>query len=242
MQRRDQLFPRMKIMLPSTATSPTECSPFLALDFKSQLFQAFAWIPGYVDWLNHRADLVSAYRYLKRVLKLLQWRCPPTRWRLKNPGHTLFLDAVLQVFPDARFWMTHRDIARVIPSVADLYCELHQAYSDHVDQGALARLNIEWCALGMERTLAFRKAGHEHRFFDIPFAAFQNDPLSIIARLYAFLGEELTAPARARIDAWRRDTPRDRHGDHRYDAQAFGIDLAALRERFAFYQERFVAS
>jgi hypothetical protein len=239
MERRDRLFPRMKIMLPSSATTPTECHPYMAYDFKSQLFQAFAQVPSYVDWLNHRADLVPTYRYVKRVLKLLQWRCPPHRWRLKNPGHTLFIDALVQVFPDARFWMTHRDVARVIPSVADLYYELHQAYSDDVDKATLARTNTECWELGMRRTLAFRDAGHEHRFFDIGFAEFQRDPFPVLEKLYAFLGEDFTPQTRARMEAWRRDTPRERHGRHDYDAADFGIDLDALRRRFAFYAERF---
>ena len=95
-----------------------------------RLFQAFAHIPTYVEWLNHRADLVPTYTYVKRVLKLLQWHCPPTRWRLKNPSHSLFIEALDTVFPDARFVMTHRDVASVVPSVADLYYELHKAYAD----------------------------------------------------------------------------------------------------------------
>jgi hypothetical protein len=242
MERRDRLFPRMKLMLPSTATTPTECHTFMGYDFKSQLFQAFAHIPSYVEWLNHRADLVPTYRYVKRVLKLLQWRCPPRRWRLKNPGHTLFIDALAQVFPDARFWMTHRDVASVIPSVADLYYELQQAYRDTVDKPALARMNIECWTLGMRRTIAFRDGGQDHRFFDIQFAPFQKDPLPIIAQLYAFLGEEFTADARARMQAWRRNTPRDKLGSHHYDAADFGIDAAALRQHFSFYSDRFLVA
>lgn len=239
MERRDRLFPRMKQMVPSTATSPVECQMFMAMDFRSQLFQASAHIPRYVEWLNHEADLVPTYRFVKRVLKLLQWRCPPTRWRLKNPSHTLFIGALAEVFPDARFWMTHRDVASVVPSVADLYYELSKAYSDAVDKHWLGTVTADFCELGMRRMIAFRDAGNERRFFDIHFAPFQQDPFPVIAALYAFLGEELTPEARARMARWRRDTPRDKHGEHRYDAADYGLDKAALRERFRFYSERF---
>src|SRR3546814_5780042 len=84
-QRRHEMFPRKKAMLPSSATMPTECQTYMGYDFKSHLFQALWQVPSYAQWLNHEADLVPAYRYVKRVLKLLQWRCPPNRWRLKNP-------------------------------------------------------------------------------------------------------------------------------------------------------------
>jgi len=237
--KRQQMFPRKMAMLPSSATMPTECQSYMAYDFKSQLFQALWQVPRYADWLNHEADLVPTYRYVKRVLKLLQWRCPPTRWRLKNPSNIVFIDALDQVFPDARYWMTHRDIGKVIPSVADLYYELMRASSDDVDKAYLGALNTQWCELGMRKVIAFRAAGNEHRFFDIQFAPFQKDPFPIIEQLYAFLGEAFTAEARARMQAWRRDTPRDRHGEHSYEAADFGIELQKLRERFRFYTERF---
>ena len=61
----------------------------MALDFKSQIFQAFAQIPSYSDWLLD-ADLTSTYRYERRVLKLLQWGEPTRPWRLKSPdAHAL---------------------------------------------------------------------------------------------------------------------------------------------------------
>jgi hypothetical protein len=238
MDRRARLFPRMPAMLPSTATSPTECQLFMGYDFKSQIFQAFAHIPTYVDWLNHEADLVPTYAYVKRILKLLQWRCPPRRWRLKNPSHSLFIDPLNRVFPDARFVMTHRDVVSVIPSVADLYYELHKANSDSVDLFSIGRETSNFCALGMQRMISFRDAGNDHRFFDIHFAPFQKDPFPILEALYAFLGEELTPAARRRMEAWRQSTPRDT-GYARTDMTVFGLDPASLHRQFDFYSSRF---
>ena len=37
--------------------------------------------------------------------------------------------------------------------------------------------------------IAFRKKGHDQRFFDIQFGPFQQDPFPTLARLYEFLGE-----------------------------------------------------
>jgi hypothetical protein len=146
------------------------------------------------------------------------------------------------VFPDARYYMTHRDVSKVIPSVCDLYYEFMQASSDDVDKGYLGASNTEWCLLGMKRMTEFRDAGNDHRFFDVQFAEFQKDPLEAIARLYSFLGEELTPTARARMLTWRENTPRDKHGEHTYDAADFKIDVAQLREKFRFYSERFAAA
>ena len=239
MERRAQMFPRMVGMLPSTATSPTECQLFMAFDFKSQIFEPFAEIPSYVDWLINRADLVPTYRYVKRVLKLLQWRWPATRWRIKNPSHILFITALNEVFPDARFVMTHRDVAAVIPSVADLYLELRKALSDTPDLPAIGRECADWCETGMRRMIAFRDAGQDHRFFDIHFEPFQADPFPILEKLYAFIGEKLTPEPRAGMEGWRRSTPRSEQHYERTDPAAFGLDRQALRTRFQFYSDRF---
>jgi hypothetical protein len=239
LSRRGELFPRMKTMFPSSPTTPTECQSLQGMDFKSHIFQAHVRMPSYSWWLNHEADLVPTYRYVKRILKLLQWHCPPTRWRLKNPSHTVFISALNQVFPDARFWMTHRDIAAVIPSSADLYSELGRPFTDDADKVYLGQINADTWELGMRRMIAFRDAGNEHRFFDVHFAPFQKDPIPVIERLYDFLGEELTAEARSRMVKWRAETPREKHGEHRYDPADFGLSAEGLRERFRFYSDRF---
>lgn len=239
MERRAKLFPRMQQLLPSTATSPTECQLFMGHDFKSQIFPAFAYVPSYADWLENEADLEPTYAHVKRVLKLLQWRDGPARWRLKNPSHSLFIEPLFRVFPDARFVMTHRDIAQVIPSVADVYFELSSAYSDHADKHALAALNTNSWELAMRRMIAFRDAGRDHLFFDIPFGPFMRDPFPELEALYAFLGEELTAETRERMAAWRTSSSREKSGGPERDPAEFGIDVTALHEKFGFYEQRF---
>jgi hypothetical protein len=189
--------------------------------------------------LNHKADLIPTYRYLKRVLKLLQWRWPTRRWRLKNPSHSLFILALNHVFPDARFVMTHRDVASVVPSVADLYYELHKAFSDIVDLPAIGLETSDFCELGMRRMIAFRDGGENHRFFDIHFIPFQQDPFPSIASLYEFLGEQLTAETRARMQAWRRSKPLDEQAYARTSPVEFGLDRNELRQQFQFYTDRF---
>lgn len=239
MDRRAAVTPRMQQMVPSSATSPVEDQLLMGYDFRSQIFQASFRIPSYVAWLNHRADLVPTFAYVKRVLKLLQWRCPPTRWRLKNPSYSLFIPALDTVFPDARYVMTHRDVADVIPSVSDLYFEMGKINTDAPDKLWMGEVTSESCELGMRRMMAFRDAGNEPRFFDIHFAPFQKDPFPRLAELYAWLGEDFSDAARSRMQAWRDATPKDKHGAHEYNAADFGLDKTALRKRFAFYHDRF---
>lgn len=237
----EKAMPRLKQMLPNTATSPMEDQAIMAHDFKSQIFQAMFRVPTYSEWFNHKADLVPTFRYVKRVLKLLQWRCPPTRWRLKNPTYTLFIDALDAVFPDARYAMTHRDVANVIPSAADLYFEMSRNNTDAPDKLWMGEVITDSFKLGMDRMIAFRENGNEGRFFDIHFSPFQNDPFPILENLYTFLDEEFTPEARARMHAWRVNTPKGKHGTHEYNSSDYGVDTNSLRERFEVYASRFTA-
>lgn len=239
MAQRDHENPKLKAMLPSSATSALECGIIMALDFKSNFYSAMLDIPSYSQWLQNEADMTSAYQYLKQSLKLLQWRCPPTRWRLKSPPHSMFIQALNKVFPDARFWMTHRDIGKVIPSVCDLYAENRKRYSDHIDKLSLGRFNIEFWQEALQRMLSFRDMGNESRFIDIYFDEFQADPIPSLQRLYAFMDEPFTEETAARVLAWREDTPKGKHGTHKYDAADYGINLEDLRLTFSLYHQRF---
>ncbi len=237
------MFPRLKVMLPTSATGPTECQQLMGHDFKSLAFSASARVPTYSRWLLYEADLVPTFRYLKQVLQLLQWRCPPTRWRLKNPNHCLYLPALTEVFPDARFWMTHRSVAQVIVSVCNLYEELTQSYTNKVDRRAIAATNLEWTELGMRRVMDFRDtAGQNHRFFDVKFEEFQQDPLATLEKLYAFLGEPLTAETRRNMQQWWHESRRETGAHHGYGLDGFALDFEDIERRFRDYSQRFAVS
>ena len=237
----DGVAARLRSMLPRSATGPMEDHDLMALEFKAQFFLVTAHIPSYAEWFAN-CDMEPTYRYEKRVLKLLQWKTPQKRWRLKSPTHTMFLEAYEKVFPQARFMQTHRDVAKVLPSVSDLYYTMLQTGSTGIDPLYVGQLNMEQWGIALDRCLAFRNDPVRNaKFFDIGFAAFQADPVAEIRKLYSWLGDELTADTVNRMVAWRGDNPKDKYGGHDYDATDFGITGEALVERFGPYRERFAS-
>lgn len=224
--------------VPQDAHGPMECLDLMALDFKSQIFQAYAQIPSYSAWLVDRADFTATYRYERRVLKLLAWGEPVRPWRWKSPAHVLSLDYLDRVFPDAKFVMTHRDPTDVILSVADVYADIVGGFTDHLDRRYLGELNVRQWSVGMDRAVKFRDGGAEHRFFDIDFRAMQADPIGEVRRLYRWLGEPVTDEFETRMQAWWADNAEKREPHPRAHAQAFGLDLSAIRPLFAHYVER----
>lgn len=234
----EEMNPRLSSLVPSSPTGPMECQELMALDFRAHYFSAFADVRSYTEWLID-ADLSSTYRYERRALKLLQWGEPTRRpWRLKCPSHLLWLDQLDEVFPDARFVMTHRDPTDVMVSVADVYAEVGRQFSTELDLPYLGRLNVDQWVKGMERLLAFRDAGNDHRFYDIDFRAMQADPIGEIRGLYEWLDEPLTPAFELGMKAWWTRNAEAREQNVHPDPAEFELDLDEVRARFTPYIER----
>ena len=226
--------------VPNDIQGPMECLDLMALDFKSQMFQAFAQIPSYSEWLLERADFTSTYVYERRVLKLLQWGEPTRPWRLKSPAHVISLDYLDHVFPDARFVMTHRDPTDVMLSVADVYADIVGGFSDEIDRRYLGELNVTQWSVGMERTLKFRANGADDRFYDIDFRAMLDDPIGEVRRLYAWLGEPVTQEFEAGMRVWWAENAENREPHQKADPEEFGLDLNTIRPLFARYVDTYM--
>ena len=235
----NDMFPDFAGMLPRSATGPQECLLVTALDFRSMVFEGYGSIPSYSDWLLS-CDMVPAYRYHERVLKLLQWRCPPTRWWLKSPAHMATIEALDAVYPDARFVMTHRDVGAVLPSLCALKQALTSPLSSRVEPTTLGRRETELWYEALRRTLALRDAGREERFFDVSFTLMQKSPLDAVAELYRALGDELDDDARSRMARWWETSAPERRSGPPPDPVTFGLDQDEITARFGFYHRRFL--
>ena len=219
---------------PSNATGPIECQDLMALDFRSHIFQALAQIPSYSDWLLH-ADLSSTYRYERRVLKLLQWGYPSKPWRLKAPTHIMYLRHLDRAFPDARFVMTHRNPAEVVVSVAGVYADIIDRFTDHLDLRYIGKLNLEQWSIGMQRAIEFRNAGADERFYDIEFRAMNRDPIGEVRALYRWLGESMSPEFEAGMARWWKHNTETAERNARWDAASFGLELDQIHPLFADY-------
>ena len=81
---------------------------------------------------------------IKRFLQYLQ-AGTPARWVLKCPDHTFSLDAILAVYPDARFVVVHRDPIAVLGSVAHLTEVLRKPFLKNIDPAEIgAQVGTRW--------------------------------------------------------------------------------------------------
>ncbi len=234
-----QRCPERRAMLPWDAEGPTECLGVMFLDFKFQAYEAFLHVPSYIEWLNSPAcDMEPAYRYHKRVLKLLQWRCPPKRWSLKSPTHMLYSDALNKVYPDARFVMTHRHPAQVMPSISDLLWSTRRDLNIDPMPDWYAHHAMEEWATAIGRLMDLRDRIGPARFYDIAFRDFMADSIREIRGLYQWLGWELSAGTVKLMLAWQAKNPKP---SHNVTMEKYGLDEQSIAQTYRCYSERFAA-
>jgi hypothetical protein len=230
--------PDFRRMYDATATSPTENIDLLGQHFRTQHFEGMAHVPSYVRWWLG-CDMVPAYRHHERVLKLLQWRCPPTRWHLKSPPDLCCLDAFVAVYPNARIVWTHRDPATVLASVCKLISIVRRLGTDRVDPHELGREQLALWSEGVRRALDFRRRAGEARFADVFMQDLVARPIETVAALYERLGLPFTDRAEGAMRAWAAEHPQHRHGALPYTLEEFGLREDEVRDAFHHYTRHF---
>lgn len=234
----EEAVPQLKNMVPRDPRGPEECVPLLSLTFLSNThFSVWGQVPSYLDWIMSPGfDMRATYRYHRRVIKLLQWRCPPRRWFLRTPYHTFSLDAINDVYPDAKFVWTHRDPAGTMPSMCSLVHSFRCANSGNPEPRLLGEAEERNWAVGLQRALAFRDRVGEERFIDVSHRRQSADPAAQLRPLYDKLGWEFDETLETRVRNWQDQNPK---GEHKLSPDFFGLDPDEVSRRYRFYSDRF---
>ena len=160
-------------------------------------------------------------------------------------AHMNWLDALLDVYPDARIVQSHRDPLQVMGSVASLLVAILWMRADRVDPaGVEAAFGGSAFAAQLEAARRVRDApGRNPRHFaDVRYLDFMADPCATIRGLYRDLGGELEPAAEQRMRSYLDAKPQGKHGRHSYHFADLGLDLLEERARFAAYQARFAVA
>jgi hypothetical protein len=235
---RYKAMPALRTMLPIEAEDPSEHGQLLGLTFRNRHYPTLYSVPSYWRWLAG-ADMHIAYRYLAKLLRLMQWRTPGGHWNLKNPPDIFSLEAIKAVFPGCLFVWTHRDPAESIPSVCSLAALLRGSTVERVDRPALMQSILQFQSEGVRRGLQARARLGEASFVDISQKELGQDPIGVIRSLYARAGLPFTAQYEAHLARRIAERPRGQHGAHAYQGGEFGVSPAQIRAHFTAYLDRF---
>lgn len=229
---------------PLDAMAADEDLLLLEAAFLSSVPGSQANIPGYNKFYE-RDDALAATRYHKKLLQCLQWQrrraghdVQGKPWLLKSPAHMYTIEAMRAVYPDARFITSHRNPLACIPSISSFYFNGWVVYSDDADPRECGKTTSRYFSAGLERARA--AAGKDpDSFLDFEYEDLINQQDEVLAQIYAFLGWPLTPAARAGIEQYRKDNPRNKRKPHDYSLEQFGLTESQVKADFAgYFRER----
>jgi len=166
---------------------------------------------------------------------------PGRRFLLKNPGHLFHIETLLSVYPDALLIQTHRDPAKVMPSVTATVAEMRRVNSDApLRETSIARGNLIAYAGGLSASMALRACNPavDGKFFDTHFRALIADPMATVRACYAHFGLTLSAQAQDRMGAWL-ETSGNHIAKRKFTLAEFGLDEAQIEQNFAAYIDHY---
>jgi len=222
------------------ADGPTEDMFIQNQDFKGLSWDAFLPTSRYAEWLINEADMTSAYEYQKHYLQVLQSKAPGT-WNLKMPSHSVHIETLLKVFPDARLIWAHRDPYKATGSLCNLF-KMPKSLVHHpeaVDFEAMGRNAMTQMKSHVERPLRTRDRIGDDRFFHMYYHEMMNDPMDVMRRIYDWAGDELTNETAARMQTWLTEHPQDRFAPNTYSLDQYGLSVEKLKPTFAEYLSTF---
>jgi hypothetical protein len=210
--------------------------------FSSQLFEIQAKIPDFAEWLMTH-DQTAAYQYMITLLKIISWyRDDPEDkpWVLKTPQHMQDLDALLQVFPNARLVFTHRDPVKAVASACSMAWNAIVRDSESVTPDWVGKEWLDKTERMLHKTLRVRRDSvPAENQYDLHYANISANWQEAIQGVYNFLGLPLEASAISAMEQWVQGNRQHQHGAHKYSLADFKLNEQDVDTRLMFYREQF---
>jgi hypothetical protein len=217
-------------------TGPHEVDEELGLldqSLSSAMIEAQRRVPSFARFCE-ATDQTPAYRRLERLLKLRTWfegADPAQPYVLKTPQHMQDIGALRAVFPRSPLIFLHRDPVQLVASGTSLAWNQMVIQSDHVDPAWIGQEWLHKTGLRLQRVADARRTIPSTLQMDLGFAEVGGDWRGAIARVYRFLGRELTREATAAMEGYVvRAAAEHGYSRHRYQLEQFGLQPGAVRE------------
>lgn len=217
-----------------------ECHAFLQQSYGAAGLYNLFRVPSYFDYLLDGLDLVETYRIHKRQLQLLQWKSARKPWALKYPNHVIAMNEILQVYPDARFVMTHRDPVQTLASISKLTFNLRGLRTGgKADPAEVGRDMLHFVQRHIDRIMAFDRGAAGAKVVHVDYYALINDPVAEMRKIHAGIGRATPDELADSVAEWHRANPQNARGRNDYTLEQWGLVDAAVAEQFGDYMRRF---
>jgi hypothetical protein len=217
-----------------------ECHAFLEQSFGAAGLNNLYRVPGYFDYLLDEADLALTYRIHKRQLQLLQWQSAPKPWALKYPNHCMAIPQIVEVYPDARMVMTHRDPVQTLASICKMTFNLRgMRGGGQIDKHEVGRDMLHFVARHVDRIMQADAGPEGERVVHVDYYALVADPVGQMRMIHEGIGIETPDAVAEAVGAWHAANPKNARGRNDYTLAEYGIAEGEALERFSDYVRRF---
>lgn len=211
----------------------TSFIPLANFDYVMQ----FITTPDYpfLEW-TRSVSRVPSIAYLKRMLQYLQWQGGGKRdrpWLLKNPGHTGEFAEMLEVFPNATFVISQRDLVDTMGSSMRMGTEILCNTFDPLDPHFVGNCTVDYWAYEFKRHQQQKQelAGRV-RLVEAPYNRCVSDALGVAREVYEMHGFPWTSEGEASMRQWDIDNPRHKLGSYGYRLEDYGWSAEKVEEAF----------
>jgi hypothetical protein len=232
------LVPGLKTIHPVAAEFPQECVAIMSHCFVSEEFDTMFDLAGYESWVEGQ-DQRETYAFHKRFLQHLRPGAPERRFVLKAPAHLRSVEAILDVYPDAHIVHTYRHPGQVAPSLASLELTLKGSFSYNINPIKSGPSAVDYCLRNLRKFFPSVDRLPANVYTDVAYLDLVRNPLGVVRRIYARLGEHLSPEAEAKMERFIAENPQGKWGRHTYSLADFGLRREAIDEQFRFYTERY---
>ena len=184
---------------------------------------------------------VPSQAYLREMLKYLQWQGGGKRgrvWILKNPGNTGEVAEMREVFPNATFVISQRDLYKTMASSMRMGTEILRNTFEPLDPKFVGNYTIDYWAYELKRFLAQRlELAGKVRLVETPYERCVSDAISIAREVYELAGRPWTREGEAAMRQWDMSNPRHKLGSYDYALEDYGWSETEVAEAFGAVAE-----
>ncbi|MGC6511449.1 MAG: sulfotransferase family protein [Parvibaculales bacterium] len=237
-----QAIPEIMSIHPMSLTQADEEVIILGQLFSSTMLESSQFIPTYAKWLMQQ-DRKKPYLDLHEILQSFQWQDPSRKgasWVLKTPGHLMALDAVLEVYPDAKIVMTHRDPVDTVPSYCSMMDTLYRMGSNNISKPMIGEFWLDRLHEWTEVFMTARAKADSDRFIDVDYRDLLANPIQVGERVLSLAGFDITDDITAGMADWIEGNKREDRASHKYDIADFDLNNEMVKEKFATYRDTYI--
>ena len=237
-----EAIPELMSIHPMDIEQPDEEVIILGQLFSSSMIESTYFVPDYAEWLSGQ-DPRKAYDDLIQILQSLQWQDPSRKgksWVLKTPGHLMGLQTVLEVFPDAKIVMTHRNPVSTIPSYCSMEASLYKMGSTDISNVEIGSYWMKRLKDWLDNFMAVRANADSDRFIDVNYKSLLTASSQEGMRVLSAAGIPMSSEIKTGMEEWIEANRREHRAAHKYSLQDFGLDEDDIRTKYGDYISQYV--